>query len=129
EEMSGSFQQLIDGKFDLEAMQKHFEDLLRKQDEEHNFGHHFIGTQGDSQFGNMGQNPMGMRIGGSSGMRMAIQIAQKRIFKDYRKDIVLDTRQIKVALKRLKKLEEIGKRDELNIDKTIDQTAKNGGDI
>ena len=55
EEMSGSFQQLIDGKFDLEAMQKHFEDLLRKQDEEHNFGHHFIGTQGDSQFGNMGQ--------------------------------------------------------------------------
>jgi len=129
EEMSGSFQQLIDGKFDLEAMQKHFEDLLRKQDEEHNFGHHFIGTQGDSQFGNMGQNPMGMRVGGSSGMRMAIQIAQKRIFKDYRKDIVLDTRQIKVALKRLKKLEEIGKRDELNIDKTIDQTAKNGGDI
>ena len=88
-----------------------------------------IGTQGDSRFGNMGQNPMGMRVGGSSGMRMAIQIAQKRVFKDYRKDIVLDTRQIKVALKRLKKLEEIGKRDELNIDKTIDHTAKNGGDI
>ena len=62
-------------------------------------------------------------------MRMAIQIAQKRIFQDYRKDVVLDTRQIKVALKRLKKLEEIGKRDELNIDKTIDETARNGGDI
>jgi len=60
---------------------------------------------------------------------MAVQIAQKRIFSDYRKDIVLDTRQIKVALKRLKKLEEIGKFDELNIDKTIDMTAKNGGDI
>ncbi|MHA1724432.1 MAG: VWA domain-containing protein, partial [Promethearchaeota archaeon] len=100
-----------------------------KQDEEHNFGHHWIGTQGDSQFGNMGQNPMGMRVGGNSGMRMAIQIAQKRIFQDYRKDIVLDTRQIKVALKRLRKLEEIGKRNELNIDKTIDKTAKNGGDI
>ena len=62
-------------------------------------------------------------------MRMAVQIAQKRIFADYRKDVVLDTRQIKVALKRLKKLEEIGKFDELNIDKTIDMTAKNGGDI
>jgi uncharacterized protein with von Willebrand factor type A (vWA) domain len=62
-------------------------------------------------------------------MRMAIQIAQKRIFADYRKDIVLDTRQIKVALKRLKKLEEIGKQDELNMDKTIDETARNGGDI
>ena len=48
---------------------------------------------------------MGMRLGGSSGMRMAMQIAQKRVFKDYRKDIVLDTRQIKVALKRLKKFE------------------------
>jgi hypothetical protein len=72
---------------------------------------------------------MGMRVGGGSGMRMAVQIAQKRIFSDYRKDVVLDTRQIKVALKRLKKLEEIGKLDELNMDKTIDMTAKNGGDI
>ena len=72
---------------------------------------------------------MGMRVGGTGGMRMAIQIAQKRIFQDYRKDVVLDTRQIKVALKKLRKLEEIGKQDELNIDKTIDETAKNGGDI
>jgi uncharacterized protein with von Willebrand factor type A (vWA) domain len=129
EELTNSFQQLIDGNFDLEALQRQFEELLRKQDEEHNFGHHMIGTQGDSRFGNSGQNPMGMKIGGSSGMRMAIQIAQKRIFQDYRKDIVLDTRQIKVALKRLKKLEEIGKQDELDMDKTIDKTAKNGGDI
>jgi len=129
EELSEQFQQIIDGNFDIEALQKQFEALMAKQDEEHNAGHHWIGTEGDSRFGNAGQNPMGMRLGGSSGMRMAIQIAQKRIFKDYRKDVVLDTRQIKVALKRLKKLEEIGKRDELNIDKTIDHTAKNGGDI
>jgi hypothetical protein len=129
EELSEQFQQVIDGNFDIEALQKQFEALMAKQDEEHNAGHHWIGTEGDSRFGNAGQNPMGMRLGGSSGMRMAIQIAQKRIFKDYRKDVVLDTRQIKVALKRLKKLEEIGKRDELNIDKTIDHTAKNGGDI
>jgi uncharacterized protein with von Willebrand factor type A (vWA) domain len=115
--------------FNLEDMQKQFEELMQRQDEEHNMGDHWIGTQGTSQFGNMGQNPMGMRVGGSSGMRMAVQIAQKRIFSDYRKDIVLDTRQIKVALKRLKKLEEIGKLDELNMDKTIDKTAKNGGDI
>jgi uncharacterized protein with von Willebrand factor type A (vWA) domain len=124
------FKEFVSQHFDLEALQQHFEELLKKQDDEHNFGHHWIGTQGDSQFGHSGQNPMGMRVGGGgSGMRMAIQIAQKRIFADYRKDVVLDTRQIKVALKRLRKLEEIGKQDELNIDKTIDKTAKNGGEI
>jgi len=128
-EIQGNFQEMISQFFDLEEMQKRFEELMQKQDEEHHGGDHWIGTQGTSPFGHGGQNPMGMRIGGSSGMRMAMQIAQKRIFKDYRKDIVLDTRQIKVALKRLKKLEEIGKRDELDLDKTIDKTAKNYGDI
>jgi len=127
--MDGNFQEMLSQMFNLEDMQKHFEDLMQRQDEEHNEGNQWVGTQGTSQFGHSGQNPMGMRVGGSSGMRMAVQIAQKRIFSDYRKDIVLDTRQIKVALKRLKKLEEIGKFDELNMDKTIDMTAKNGGDI
>jgi len=128
-ELPDGFQEFLNQHFDIEELQKHFEELLKKQDEEHNFGDQWIGTQGFSQFGHSGQNPMGMRVGGSSGMRMAIQIAQKRIFADYRKDIVLDTRQIKVALKRLRKLEEIGKQDELNMDKTIDETARNGGDI
>jgi uncharacterized protein with von Willebrand factor type A (vWA) domain len=123
------FQEMISQMFDLEAMQQQFEELMQRQTEEHNGGHHWIGTQGQSPFGHAGQNPMGMRIGGGAGMRMAVQIAEKRIFKDYRKDIVLDTRQIKVALKRLKKLEEIGKRDELDLDKTIDKTAKNYGEI
>ncbi|MHA1150142.1 MAG: VWA domain-containing protein [Promethearchaeota archaeon] len=115
--------------YDLAELQRKFEEMMRKQDDEHNFGQHYIGTQGQSPFGHSGENPMGIRVGGNSGMRMAMQIAKKRIFADYRKDIVLDTRQIKVALKRLRRLEEIGKKDELNIDKTIDQTAKNGGDI
>ncbi|MFX1322780.1 MAG: VWA domain-containing protein, partial [Promethearchaeota archaeon] len=128
-EMDANFQEMASQFFDLEDLQKHFEELMQKQDGEHNFGHHWIGTQGQSPFGHSGQNPMGMRVGGSSGARMAVQIAQKRIFKDYRKDIVLDTRQIKVALKRLKKLEEIGKKDELDLDETIDKTAKNCGDI
>ncbi|MBD3196933.1 MAG: VWA domain-containing protein [Candidatus Lokiarchaeota archaeon] len=129
EEMNREFQDFMDMHFDIEELQRQFEELMNKQDEEHNFGNQWIGTGGDSQFGHSGQNPMGMRVGGGTGMRMAIQIAQKRVFRDYRKDVVLDTRQIKVALKRLRKLEEIGKQDELNLDKTIDKTAKNGGDI
>ena len=128
-EMDASFQAMISQLFDLEDLQKKFEELMQKQDEEHNGGHHWIGTGGTSAFGHDGQNPQGLKIGGSCGARTAVQIAQKRIFKDYRKDIVLDTRQIKVALKRLKRLDEIGKQDELDIDKTIDETCKNGGDI
>ena len=128
DELGIPFQEIL-SNFDLEELQKHFERLMREQDEEHNEGNRWIGTRGTSRFGHGGQNPMGMRVGGGTGMKTAIQIAQKRIFKNYRKDIVLDTRQIKVALKRLRKLEEIGKQDELNMDKTIDETAKNGGDI
>jgi len=127
--MNGNISELTSQFFSLEELQKRLEELMREQDEEHNYGNRFIGTRGTSPFGHSGENQMGMRIGGSAGMRTAVQIAEKRIFKDYRKDIVLDTRQIKVALKRLKKLEEIGKQDELNIDETIDKTAKNGGEI
>jgi len=129
QELNEQFHEFMNRNFDLEEMQALLERLMEKQDEEHNEGDQWIGREGESRFGNAGENPMGMRVGGTSGMRTAIQIAQKRIFRDYRKDIVLDTRQIKVALKRLKRLEEIGKRNELNIDKTIDITAKNGGDI
>jgi len=123
------FQELLEQFGDIEELQKRFEELLKKQDGEHNFGNQWIGTRGESPFGHSGENPQGMRVGGAAGNRTAMQIAQKRLFKDYRKDIVLDTRQIKVALKRLRKLDEIGKKDELNLDKTIDETSKNGGDI
>ncbi|TXT60777.1 MAG: VWA domain containing CoxE-like protein [Promethearchaeota archaeon] len=129
EEIPEEYKDYLEFHFDIEELQKQFEELMQRQDDEHNFGSQWIGTQGQSQFGHSGQNPMGMRVGGGTGMRMAIQIAQKRIFRDYRKDVVLDTRQIKVALKRLRKLEDIGKQDELNLDDTIDKTAKNGGDI
>lgn len=124
-----NFQELLEGFGDIEELQKRFEELLKQQDGEHNFGNQWIGTRGQSPFGHSGENPQGMRVGGAAGNRTAVQIAEKRLFKDYRKDIILDTRQIKVALKRLRKLDEIGKKDELNLDKTIDETSKNGGDI
>jgi len=114
---------------DLEDLERQLRKLLDEQKEAHNLGNMFIGTQGGSPFGNSGYNDFGIKMGGDQGMHRALKIAQKRIFRDYRKDIVLDTRQIKVALKRLRKLDEIGKKNELNIDKTIDETCKNGGDI
>ncbi len=115
--------------FDLEALERQLEQLLKEQDKEHDFGNKWIGTQGQSPFGHSGQNTIGFRLGNDSGMRRAIRIAQKRIFKDYRKDVVLDTRQVKIALKRLRRLDDIGNRCELNLKKTIAETSKNGGEI
>ena len=117
------------GNMSLEELERQFRQLLREQDEEHNFGNKWIGTQGQSNFGHFGLNGDGLRIGGDYGMHSAVKIAQKRIFKDYRKDIVIDTRRIKIALKRLRRLDEIGKRDELDLPKTIHETGRNGGDI
>lgn len=113
----------------LEELEEEFRKLLREQNEEHNFGNQWIGTQGQSKFGNMGQNLAGIRIAGEYGMQNAVKIAQKRMFKDYRKDLVMNTRQIKIALKRLRKLDDIGKKDELDLKKTIDETGRNGGEI
>ena len=113
----------------LEDLEKQFRKLLREQDGEHNFGNMWIGTQGQSKFGHSGLNIEGFRIAGGYGMQTAVKIAQKRIFKDYRKDLVIDTRRIKIALKRLRRLDEIGKKDELDLPKTIHETGRNGGDI
>ncbi|MFX1389962.1 MAG: VWA containing CoxE family protein [Promethearchaeota archaeon] len=126
--LPGSFKEFFEN-MTLEEMEQQFRKLLREQDEEHNFGNKWIGTQGQSKFGHSGLNMDGFRIGGDYGMQSALRIAQKRIFQDYRKDLVIDTRQIKIVLKRLKKLDEIGKKDELNLPKTIHETGRNGGDI
>ncbi|MFX1425372.1 MAG: VWA domain-containing protein [Promethearchaeota archaeon] len=126
--LPGAFKEFF-GNMTLKEMEEQFRKLLREQDEEHNFGNRWIGTQGTSPFGHSGLNIDGFRIGGDYGMHTALKIAQKRIFKDYRKDLVIDTRQIKIALKRLKRLDEIGKKDELDLPKTIHETGRNGGDI
>ncbi|MFX1454126.1 MAG: VWA domain-containing protein [Promethearchaeota archaeon] len=113
----------------LEELEEQFRKLLEEQDDEHNYGNQWIGTLGQSNFGNFGDDPFGIRVGGDNGMQSAVRIAQKRIFKDYRKDLVMNTRRIKIALRRLRKLDEIGKKDELDLKKTIDETCRNGGDI
>ncbi len=113
-----------------------FEDLLEKfrkrldeQDERHDGGNKWIGTGGTSPFGHGGEHPTGIRIGGAGGGRSAVQVAQSRRFRNLRNDRVLDTRQIGVALRRLKKLEKDEGPEELDLDKTIDESARNGGDI
>jgi uncharacterized protein with von Willebrand factor type A (vWA) domain len=62
-------------------------------------------------------------------MRSAVRIAELRQFRNYRSDVTLDVRQIKVALKQLRQLNRVGLEDELDLDKTIDATCKNAGEL
>jgi len=113
----------------LEELRKRFLERLKEQQEEHHGGNKWIGTGGTSPFGHSGSHPSGIRIGGPGGGRMAVKIAEERRFENYRHDRVLDIRQLKVALKRLRRLDREGVAEELNIDKSISETCKNAGEI
>ena len=114
---------------DLDELLREFEKRLQEQTEQHDGGSHWIGRGGTSPFGHSGRHPSGIRIGGQSGGRGAIKIAQQRRFRNYRNDLTLDVRQIKVALKSLRQLNRIGPEDELDLEKTIDATCKNAGEL
>jgi uncharacterized protein with von Willebrand factor type A (vWA) domain len=116
-------------KMDLNELLEELEKRLREQTEQHDGGAYWIGRGGVSPFGHSGQHPAGFRIGGGGGGRSAIQIAEQRQFRNYRHDLTLDIRQIELALKGLRQLNRTGPEDELDLDKTIDATAKNAGDI
>jgi len=114
---------------DYDELFKEFEKRLKEQTEQHDGGNYWIGRGGTSPYGHSGQTPAGIRIGGKSGGRHAIQISQERRFRNYRSDITLDVRQIKVALRGLRQLTRIGPEDELDLEHTINATAKNAGEI
>lgn len=125
----GEEEKALFDNMDLDELLREFEKRLKEQTEQHDGGGHWIGRGGTSPFGHSGYHPAGIRIGGESGGRRAIQIAQERRFKNYRSDLTLDVRQIKLALRGLRQLNRIGIEDELDLEKTIDTTAKNAGDI
>jgi len=116
-------------RLNLEELRKRFLERLKEQMEEHHGGSHWIGTGGTSPFGHSGAHPSGIRIGGPGGGRSAIQVAEERQFQNYRHDQVLDTRTLKVALKRLRKLDRRGVAEEISLEKTIDKTCRNAGEI
>jgi hypothetical protein len=114
---------------DFDELLGELEKRLKEQTEQHDGGGYWIGRGGTSPFGHSGYHPAGIRIGGESGGRHAIQIAQERRFRNYRSDLVLDVRQIKMALRGLRQLSRIGPEDELDLERTIDATCKNAGEI
>ena len=99
---------------------------LEEQQERHEGGSKWIGTGGTSPFGNSGYNPEGVRIGGTGGQRSAIKVWDKREFKNLDNKVELGTRNIKVALRRLRRFAREGAAEELDLDETIDGTARKG---
>ena len=128
EEMKKKLEELKQ-KYDLEEMLRMFRERLKEQTERHDGGSKWIGTGGKSPFGAYGYYPGGIRVGGEGWMGSAVKVAEERRFKNYRNDIILDVRQTKVALKKLRELKRDGLVEELDIDETIDKTAKEGGEI
>jgi uncharacterized protein with von Willebrand factor type A (vWA) domain len=106
----------------LETLKKR----LEEQKGRHQGGSKWIGTGGTSPFGNSGYNPEGIRIGGESTHRRAVKVWDKREFKDFDDEVEIGTRNIKVALRRLRKFARTGLAEELDLDGTIKGTAHKG---
>jgi len=101
---------------------------LEEQKERHQGGSKWIGTGGTSPFGAYGYNPEGVRIGqDGSRNRRAVKVWDKREFANLDDSVELGTRNIKVALRRLRKFARQGAADQFDIDGTIDSTARNAG--
>ena len=100
---------------------------LEEQKERHQGGNKWIGTGGTSPFGNSGYNPQGIRIGGKGGNKSAIKVWEQRAYQDYDDAVELGTRNIKVALRRLRRFAREGAEDEFDLDNTIRSTAANAG--
>ena len=108
----------------METLKKRFEE----QKERHEGGSKWIGTGGTSPFGAYGQNPQGIRIGQDKGRnKSAVKVWDQRAYKDYDDSQELGTRNIKVALRRLRKFAREGHEEELDLDDTIRSTAANAG--
>ena len=114
---------------DMDELRRLFEERLREQKERHDGGSKWIGTGGSSPFGSGGTHPSGVRVGKTGGGRSAMGVADARQYKPYRSDLVLDVRQMEVALRKLRAFQRIGDALELDLDETIAETAKNAGEL
>jgi len=105
-----------------------FKQRLAEQKERHAGGSKWIGTGGTSAFGAYGFNPEGIRVGKESGgTRSAVKVWDERAFRNLDGDVELNTRNIKVALRKLRRFAREGVPEELDLEGTIEGTAKNAG--
>jgi hypothetical protein len=119
---------LIKSMGGLDKLLERLKELMEEQKKRHQGGNKWIGTGGTSPFGAYGFNPEGIRIGQEeSRHRRAVKVWDKREFRDLDDGVELQTRNMKMALRRLRILTREGVREELDLDRTIDKTSRNAG--
>ena len=111
----------------LEKLLSEFKKRLEEQKGKHQKGDKWVGTGGTSPFGNAGSHPEGIRVDGEGKQNKAVKVWQQRDYKNLDDSIELGTRNIKMALRRLRKFARQGNDLELDMDDTIKSTAKNAG--
>lgn len=111
----------------LEKLMEEFRKRLEEQKERHSGGNRWIGTGGTSPFGAGGYHPGGIRVGPKGGGRMAAKVWEQRIYRNLDNDAELGPRNLKIALRRLRRFAREGAADELDLDGTISATAREGG--
>ena len=111
----------------LEELLDTFNKRLEEQKERHAGGSKWIGTGGTSPFGHSGYHPEGIRVGGESRNKSAAKVWEKREFRNLDDSVELGTRNLKVALRKLRQFARTGAAEELDLDDTISSTAKNAG--
>ncbi len=116
-------------RLSADELMRRFLETLAEQTERHDGGGRWIGTGGRSPYGNNGRHPTGIRVGGKGGGRTAMKVAEERRFVDYRTDMRLDARQMRLAFRRLRQLTRVGDMTELDLDGTVDATCRNAGEI
>lgn len=119
---------LIESMGGLDKLMEEFQKRLAEQKERHEGGNKWIGTGGTSPYGAFGFNPEGIRIGQDKGREgSAVKVWDKRDYRELDDSVELGTRNIKMALRRLRKFARTGSQEELDIDDTISSTARRAG--
>ncbi|WP_398311572.1 VWA domain-containing protein [Zoogloea sp.] len=115
-------------KLGWDKLMEEFKNRLKEQKGRHQGGSKWVGSGGTSPFGNSGYHPEGIRVGGeSAGNRTAVKVWDQREYRNLDDSVELGTRNIKVALRRLRRFARQGAPDELDLDGTITATARNAG--
>ncbi len=126
-QMTAEEMQKLEAMGGFEELMETLKKRLEEQKKRHEGGNKWIGTGGTSPFGNSGYNPMGVRIGGKGGNRSAVKVWEKREYANLDDTLELGTRNIKLALRRLRKFAREGAEEVLDLDDTIRSTARNAG--
>ncbi|MBO0947667.1 vWA domain-containing protein [Fibrella forsythiae] len=120
----------LDAAGGLDALYERLRTLLAEQQNRHEGGSEWIGTGGTSPFGTAGYAPKGFNVDKSAegqGNRTASKVWENRAYKNLDDGIELNTRNMKMAMRRLRILTREGAADELDLDETILETSRNGG--